>query len=64
MYVLFFIILKDTNAKNVQDKLENIKASDLPKVPKDDSGMNFVLFWTFCLLFGLILHQFWCTLKQ
>lgn len=42
--------MKDTNAKNVQDKLENPKASDLPKVPKDDSGMNFVLVLDFLFI--------------
>lgn len=39
----FFCNLKDANAKNAQDRLDNPKASDVPKVPKDDSGMNSAL---------------------
>jgi hypothetical protein len=35
--------LKDTNAKNPQEKLDHPKASDVIKAPKDNSGTKFAL---------------------
>jgi hypothetical protein len=39
--ILYLYNLKDTNAKNPQEKLANPEAIDVPKAPKDNSGMNF-----------------------